>query len=293
MKLGLAWYGFRGQSSSNYFESASALGLRYVEIPIYSQSIEDESRFFNYRTTEGINNLKSKSDQANVTIVSGVANCPISYSAANYDGTLDKSIVEFGKAYARRAIDISQQLGLEVLRICEPSINQDQIHEAGQRMEKCGIEMKILGDYALERGIALVVENYGLTSEQMLWCMEATDHPNVGTLYDPCNYYRIGEDPLSALKNVRDYVKYVHLKDASANDIRDPNSLYKGSRWPPSKAVGEGEIDWLPIIKELASFYKGYLGFEYEMKEDNIRGTRASVEHITNTAEKCGVTLSK
>ncbi len=33
MKLGAAWYGFRGQTPTNYFEMAASLGLRYVEIP--------------------------------------------------------------------------------------------------------------------------------------------------------------------------------------------------------------------------------------------------------------------
>lgn len=120
----------------------------------------------------------------------------------------------------------------------------------------------------------IVAENYGLASEQVNWLLDAADHPAVGTLYDPCNYHRIGEDPLSALKNLGQRVYHCHLKDAFYNAPRDPDSLFEGPRWPPSVAVGEGEIEWGPILSELATFYDGYLCIEYEIAKDVVRGTR-------------------
>lgn len=156
-------------------------------------------------------------------------------------------------------------------------------------MEAYGQAMHDLGDYAAERGIKIVVENYGLTSEQVNWLLDAADHPAVGTLYDPCNYHRIGEDPLSALKNLGQRVYYCHLKDAFYQDPRHPDSLFEGSRWPPSEAVGEGEIVWGPILAELATFYDGYLCFEYEIAKDVMRGTRVSVEHIRQVAAELDI----
>ena len=43
---------------------------------------------------------------------------------------------------------------------------------------------------------------------------------------------------------------HCQLKDAFRDDPRDPNLLFEGSRWPPSVAVGEGEIDWGPILSK-------------------------------------------
>ena len=40
----------------------------------------------------------------------------------------------------------------------------------------------------------IAIENYGLTSRQILQVLDAANHPAVGTLYDPCNYYRHGQD---------------------------------------------------------------------------------------------------
>lgn len=46
MKLGSAWYGFREQTPTNYFETAAALGLKYVEIPLYWHIITHGSLIF-------------------------------------------------------------------------------------------------------------------------------------------------------------------------------------------------------------------------------------------------------
>lgn len=289
MKLGTAWYGFREQTPANYFEMASALGLRYVEIPLYWQIIEDSK--YNYHSLESIRELSALAERSGVCMVSSVSDFPITFNATSRDGEFDRSIIDFGMAAARRAIDLGAQIGLEVLRIVEPNINPDQLDMARSYMEECGKAMRILGEYAADRGVRIVVENYGLTSEQMNWLLDKANHSAVGTLYDPCNYHRIGEDPLIALKNLGRKVFYCHLKDAFRSDPRDPDSLFKGSRWPPSVAVGEGEIEWEPILSELSTFYKGYLCFEYEIAEDVMRGTGVSIEHICRIAGELGIEL--
>lgn len=288
MKLGAAWYGFREQTSTNYFGMAAALGLNYVEIPLYRHIIED--RYFRY-SRRGVEAMRALAEQARVRMVSSVSALDIAGRFDMRGDDVDQSAVEFARAAARRAIDIGAQLGVEVLRITEPNINPDQLDTARPYMEAYGEAMCVLGDYAAERGVRIVAENYGLTSEQVNWLLDAADHPAVGTLYDPCNYHRIGEDPLSALKNLGQRVYYCHLKDAFHDDPRDPNSLFEGSRWPPSVAVGEGEIDWGPILSELSTFYDGYLCIEYEIAEDVMRGTRVSIEHIRRVAAERNISI--
>ncbi len=289
MKLGAAWYGFREQTGTNYFEMVAALGLRYVEIPLYWQIIQD--RLFDYRTQQSIEATRTLAEQAGVRIVSSVSNFPIAAGSVNWPGAVERSAIEFGRAAACRVIDLGAQLGVEVLRIIEPNIPPEQVSAGRNIMQACGQAMGELGDYAAERGVRIVAENYGLTSEQVKWLLDAADHPNVGTLYDPCNYHRIGEDPLSALRNLGQRVTYCHLKDAFYNDPRDPDSLFEGSRWPPSVAVGEGEIAWGPILSELSTFYHGYLCIEYEITKDVMHGTRISIEHVHRIAAERGIAL--
>jgi len=288
MKLGLAWFGFRNQTYSNYFEVAATLGLKFVEIPLLWHVIEDDYARY---SLPGIEKMLTLARQSDVKMVSSVSAFDLAGSWDMRGDPIDSGTVAFAKSAAKRAIDIGSQLGLEVMRITEPNIPSRYIEAARSYMEAYGNALRDLGEFSAERNIRIVVENYGLTSDQVNWLLDAANHPAIGTLYDPCNYFRINEDPLSALKNLGDRVYYCHLKDSQKDDPRDPSLLFPGSRWAPSVAVGEGEIDWGPILVELSTFYTGYLGVEYEIAEDAVCGTRVSVEHIQKIAQENSVQL--
>ena len=292
MKLGLAWFGFRKETATNYFEMAAALGARYVEIPLKEGLLGmGRPRFQNIVSKQDIDTLKSLSKNAGVRMVTSVSDLELAETFDVSGNEIDASVIAFFNATAIRVIELGSQLGLEVLRIAEPSVVPKRLQEAYDYMVAYGRALRTLGDYAEKHNVQIAVENYGITSEQVNWALNAADHPAVGTLYDPCNYHRIGEDPLDALKNLGQRVFYCHLKDAIRHDPRNPTELFSNSRWPPSVAVGEGEIDWGPILAELSSFYKGYLCFEYEIAEDVMRGTRQSIEHIHQVAAEYGVDL--
>ncbi|GMQ93507.1 MAG: hypothetical protein BMS9Abin12_0984 [Acidimicrobiia bacterium] len=289
LKLGAAWYGFREQTPTNYFGMVAALGLRYVEVPLLWQIID--GKLFNFRLNAGTDAVSEAATSAGVQIVSSVSHFDLAGDYAMLGEEVDESRRRFGFAAAQRVIDIGARLGLEVMRITEPGIRSDHLQEAEQTMEALGKVLSQLGDYADQYGIKIAVENYELTSQQVLWALEAADHSAVGTLYDPCNYFRIGEDPLDALRRLRGRVVYGHLKDQIRKDERDPNLLFPGSRWAPSVAVGDGDIVWEPILTELASSYEGYLCFEYEMPADVMVGTRRSLDHVQAIARDIGIQI--
>lgn len=301
MKPGAAWYGFRFQTPSNYFEMAAALGLKYVEIPLYGQVLSDLN--WDYRVPEtkgaesgrqgGIEGIRAAAQEAGVTIVSGVA-------AHNIAGQLrgdriDRTGVELGLAASRRAIEIGAQLGIKVIRLSEPvQLATDQLHMEEPYMEAFGEAFRILGDYAVEHGIRIAIENFGLTADQINRVLDAADHPAVGTLFDPCNYYRHGQDPLASLKSLKDRVYYCHLKDAwfpypgCMPDQGTPAFGHDGSipPWWWIRALGEGNVQWEPILTELASFYEGYACFEHDIADDIMRSTRAGIAYVRRIAQE-------
>lgn len=288
MKLAAAWYGFREQTQTNYFEMAAALGLRYVEIPLYSQLVEDRYvRLSHHSLTVLLDTAKA----AGVRPVSSVSSFDIAGDFDMRGDEIDQSAVDFARAAARRAIDVGHELGLEVMRITEPNIPPERLGDAMAYMRAYGEAAREIGGYAADRGIRIVVENYGVTSEHMSWLLEAADHPAVGTLFDPCNYLRMGEDPVDALGRLKDRVYYCQLKDAIKGDKRSGELLFPGSRWPPSRPVGEGDIDWGNLLAQLASFYHGYLAIEYELADDVMRGTRTSIEALRRFTGAQGVEL--
>lgn len=278
MQIATAYYGFREQTPTNYFEMAAALGIRYVEIPMYAHIIKDAR--YNLRSVEAIDALRATAEQAGVTIVASVSNLPLVDGLNLWGGSLDASTTTFALAAARRVIDIAAQLGIRVARITEPNVKPEDAARADDLLTQCGHILRGLAEHAAERGVQIVIENYGIHAEQLVQVLQTADHPQVGALYDPCNFYRMGDDPLAALHTLRDHIHYVHLKDARRDEARDPDSLFVGSRWSPSLPVGAGEIAWQPILHELSTFYTGYIGIEYEMPNDVMRGTRSSLQHI-------------
>jgi sugar phosphate isomerase/epimerase len=277
VKLAAAWFGFREQTQSNYFEMAAALGLRFVEIPLYWQLIEDRSVRMSSASRAA---LLETATAAGVRPVSSVSSFDIAGHFDMRGADIDQSHVEFACAAARRAIDIGAELGLEVMRITEPNIPAERLPEARPYMAAYGRAARDLAAHAADRGIRIAIENYGVTAEQMGWVLDEADHPAVGTLFDPCNYFRIGVDPLEAFERLDGRIVYVHLKDAVRGDQVPAERLFPGSRWPPSRAVGEGDIDWSPLLAALTVGYDGYAAIEYEIADDVMRGARASIENV-------------
>jgi len=284
MKLGAAWYGFRKLSPSNYFEIVAALGLKYAEIPLYNHSFWEW-----YRDRQDVVAVGEAAREAGVKIVAGVSALNIAGELHGRD--IDRSGIELGLAQAHRAIDIGASLGISVIRLAEPlRLDAEQLDVAGAYLQAYGEAFHALGDYAAERGLRVAIENFGLNSSQINEVLDAAEHAAVGTLYDPCNYYRHGEDPLTALKSLGQRVYYCHLKDAYfPYPARKPDELPLATSgqmepWWWIRPLGEGNVDWGPILAELATFYDGYMGLEHDIDTSVLRGTRIGINYVRRMA---------
>lgn len=284
MKAGTAWYGFRQFTASNYLATAAALDLTFVEVPLYGQVIHDY--LFETQDSAAVRRL---AEETGVVLHAGVAALEFA-TPFNIRGLpISEEVIAFHKVLARRVIDLGAELGLEVVRLTEPNIEEPHLEIADRYMETYGAELQDLGAYAEQRGVRIVAENYGVTSAQMRTLLDAADHPNVGTLFDPCNYFRMGEDPVAALELVGDRVFYCHMKDSITSDPRTSEQLFPGSRWRPSVAVGRGDIDWDALLPALASVYSGVVAMECEMPNDVVAATTQSRDFLV---AKAGASLS-
>lgn len=279
MLAGSAWYGFREFTAANYFATAAALALRFVEIPLYWHVVEDP--LFNLRRPD---DLRRAAGDAGVEMYAGVAALDLAPPFDIRGLPISDDAVTFNLALAKRVVDLGAELGLRVVRLTEPNVDSPHLDIADEYMEAYGTALSDLGTYAEQRELQVVAENYGLTSTHMRTLLDAADHDNVGTLFDPCNYFRIGEDPLAALKAIGDKVFYCHLKDTLANDPRTPDQLFPGSRWRPSVAVGQGDIDWEALIPALAAVYRGVAAIECETAGDVVAATTQSRDFLIATA---------
>jgi len=271
MKLATAAWGFQHMSLPDYFRAAASLGVRYVEA-----ACGDEDHYYQNGPSlfrdAAWDVMFEEAEAAGVTVVTFV------WNGAFVDAR--QAVVDYSIAKAKLLMDLLANTTVEVLRIWEGQIRLEQVDS--HTYSRAARILTDLGGYAQDRGLVLAVENYGGLSgspERMLQLLEDVAVPNVGLLYDACNYFRAGVDPLSAYRATKDRVVYVHLKDALEREERAPGDLFPESWWPPSVAVGEGDIDWVPILKELETF-DGYVSIEYEPFDDVVRGTQASLQYV-------------
>lgn len=189
---------------------------------------------------------------------------------------------EFAKPFDRfrRAMETAQFFGAPYLRIFSFFIpkNKDPKAFRGSVMER----MNRFCEEIEGSGIRLLSENeldiYGDTPERCLDIVQTLGYERIGLLFDPANFIDLIEKveiyPY-AWHLLRDYVDYLHLKDAVHIDdmLRNHHEV---------RPVGYGEGNIGDILRELdEKGYDGFLSVEphltdypgYEKLEQRMTGT--------------------
>ena len=285
IKLATAAWGFREMQLPEYFAAAKEMEIDCVEVNLGPNSPGHLQ--FDASEADLDRTLQAAAD-AGVRIVA---------LAGGNNFAADDLDAEIAKVAAQ--IDMCEALGAEVLRVFAGWVSAAEYTDA--TFERISDALQQVGEYAADRGVSVAMENHGGVTATGAQCnrlltdaLEAGGSllgftfnpavsvvmgpPPVGLNYDPANFRHAGEDPLSALMVTAELVNYSHWKDVR----------YDGDR-PEYCAMGEGVIDWAPIVERLlASGYDGYWAIEYEEAEDVIRGTRESAEYLREVATAVG-----
>ena len=140
-------------------------------------------------------------------------------------------------------------------------------------------------EYTGERGIKLameVVTTWPIDNMATFLKAKEAIGENFYANIDPSNYYQSGDDPIEAVKELKDYIVSVHVKDAKQNEkTGDGVSAARGY-----SAMGEGDIDFELLLKTLRSVgYDGWLHAEYEgffggYNPDPVNGSKETIDYI-------------
>ena len=110
--------------------------------------------------------------------------------------------------------------------------------------------MRTLAPWAADAGTQLLIENIPSAflprAEDIMRALDHAGEASIGVNLDIANARTAGEDPVDAVRLVKDRLKLVHLAD---NDG-------KGHR---KEAIGRGDIDYAPVADVLREI--GYEGF--------------------------------
>lgn len=149
----------------------------------------------------------------------------------------------------KRVVQITKQLETKYIRMFS------FYHEGGsewtaQERTEVLTRLRRMIDYAKEQDVILLHENekeiYGDTAERCIDLMQELYSDHFKAVFDPANFVQCKQDTLYAYENLKEYIAYMHIKDAKFID---------GSVVPAG--AGDGNVE--EILRRL--FDKGYDGF--------------------------------
>jgi len=114
-------------------------------------------------------------------------------------------------------------------------------------------------------GMLVTTENYDyFTSDDFLEIFRRLDRPNVGLHNDTGNWLLLGEDPLAATKTMAPYTYHAHVRDYALRD-----GVFT------SVPIGQGAVDFPPLLDELTRIAEGRERFVLAMEMDLDTGSEA------------------
>lgn len=153
----------------------------------------------------------------------------------------------------KRVVEIAGQLDAKYIRMFS------FYHEGGaQWSEKERAEvifrLRRMIDYAKERDVILLHENekeiYGDTADRCADLMKELSCDHFKAVFDPANFVQCKQDTLYAFEKLKEYIAYMHIKDAKLDD---------GSVVPAG--AGDGNVE--AILRSLMeNGYDGFLSLE-------------------------------
>ena len=149
----------------------------------------------------------------------------------------------------KHVVNIAKTLGTKYIRMFS------FYHEGGdewtaEEREEVLARLRQMIAYAKEQGVILLHENekgiYGDTADRCIDVMKELGCEHFRAVFDPANFVQCGQDTKYAFDNLKEYVEYMHIKDARFED---------GKVVPAG--MGDGNVAY--VLKGL--FENGYQGF--------------------------------
>lgn len=151
----------------------------------------------------------------------------------------------------KQTVAIAKNLGTRYIRIFS------FYHDGGEWTEEERAEvlrrLKAMIEYAKENDVVLLHENekdiYGDIAERCEDLMKELYCDNFKAVFDPANFVQCGTDTKLAYEELKQYVEYIHIKDA----------LSENGRVVPA-GLGDGNLEF--IVKDFIKNQGGFLSLE-------------------------------
>ena len=179
-------------------------------------------------------------------------------------------------------IDLACQLNTRFMRVFSGNPKKGVEYEVEKNWIIDGFKQVL--PYAEEKGVTLVIENNGLfvgKSIQVKELLETLNSQYLRANTDVANFLLANEKSITAVKNLKDYIGFVHFKDFKEVKEKDRGYEALDGRRYEGTILGKGEVPLEEIVDFLASIgYEGFLSIEYEGTGDPIKETIESINYV-------------
>ena len=207
-------------------------------------------KYFEVRGVDG-KNISTLSDEEVLTLKSKMEQYGIKVSSIGSPIGKIKIEEEFAPHFEvfKKVVNIAKTLGTKYIRMFSFYHEGGDEWTAGEREEVLARLRQMIA-YAKEQDVILLHENekaiYGDTADRCIDVMKELGCEHFRAVFDPANFVQCGQDTKYAFDHLKEYVEYMHIKDARFED----------GRVVPS-GMGDGNVAY--VLKAL--FENGYNGF--------------------------------
>ena len=191
-------------------------------------------------------------------------------------------------ARSKKIMEIAADLETEIVTTHIGVVPADPSHERYGIMQEACFELASYADsigshFAIETGPepSIVLKNF----------LDELGSTGVAVNLDPANLAMVvGDDPVEAVHNLKDYIVHTHAKDGIMLKRVNPEYIYgvtpkpedlKGIKCFKEVPLGEGSVDFTKYLKALEEVgYRGFLTIEREVGENPAADIQKAINHL-------------
>lgn len=189
---------------------------------------------------------------------------------------------------SKRILDLAKELETDIVTTHIGVVPEDPAEERYKIMQEACFE---LSRYADSIGSHFAIETGPETSAVLKQFLDGLGSTGVAVNLDPANLVMVaGDDPVTAVHNLKDYIVHTHAKDGVMLVRTKPEYVYgvlpkpeelKGVPLYREMPLGQGKVDFAAYLAALDSVgYKGFLTIEREVGADPAGDIRTAKEHL-------------
>ena len=191
---------------------------------------------------------------------------------------------------SKRILDLAKDLETDVVTTHIGVVPDDPAHERYGIMQEACFE---LAKYADSIGSHFAIETGPEPSATLKRFLDGLHSTGVAVNLDPANLAMVvGDDPVEAVHNLKDYIVHTHAKDGIMLQRTNPEYIYHVTPMPEDLrsvpffrevALGEGSVKFAPYLAALEEVgYRGFLTIEREVGDDPAADIIKAKNHLLN-----------